>query len=159
PARSPEPGARSPETPGDPFQAWRSWYDAGERAWGASLEQMVGTPEYAQTVGKTLEAFLTFQRTARDNMRLYLETINMPSRDDLARAAEPVVHLEAKIDDLDDRLEAIEDAVRELGTGICAQRAPGSAAVEPPTRQLDDLGRRLDEVSRRLDGILAAVRQ
>ena len=90
----------------DPFEFWRQVYEANERAWNASLERAMGTPAFAEAQGKLLETFLAAQKTARDNMRTYLETINVPTREDIARLGEMIAGLEEKIDQLDDRLEA-----------------------------------------------------
>ena len=81
-------------------------------AWQTALEQTMGRPEFAEASGKMLETMLEAQKAVRDNMRTYLETINVPTREDIGRLGELVVGLEEKIDQLADRLDAIEEAVR-----------------------------------------------
>jgi len=103
-----EEGAQS----GDPFEPWRQMYEANERAWSSALEQAMGSPEFGESSGKLLEALLGAQKAVRDNMRTYLETMNVPTREDIARLGELVVGLEEKVDQIGDRLDAIEDAVR-----------------------------------------------
>ena len=98
----------------DPFEVWRELYDANERAWNAALEQAMGSPEFGESSGKLLETMLAAQKLVRDNMRTYLETMNVPTREDIARLGELVVGLEEKIDQLADRFDAIEDAVRAV---------------------------------------------
>ena len=97
---------------GDPFEIWRQMYDANERAWTAALEQAMGSREFGESSGKLLETMLAAQKSVRDNMRTYLETMNVPTREDIARLGELVVGLEEKIDQVADRLDAIEKAVR-----------------------------------------------
>jgi polyhydroxyalkanoic acid synthase PhaR subunit len=96
----------------DPFETWRQLYDTNERAWGAALEQAMGSPEFGDSSGKLLETMLAAQKSVRDNMRTYLETMNVPTREDIARLGELVIGLEEKIDQLGDRFDAIEQAVR-----------------------------------------------
>lgn len=96
----------------DPFETWRQMYDTNERAWGAALEQAMGSPEFGDSSGKLLETMLAAQKSVRDNMRTYLETMNVPTREDIARLGELVIGLEEKIDQLGDRFDAIEQAVR-----------------------------------------------
>jgi polyhydroxyalkanoic acid synthase PhaR subunit len=96
----------------DPYETWRQLYDANERAWSAALEQAMGSPEFGESSGKLLETMLAAQKSARVNMRLYLESMNVPTREDIARLGELVVGIEEKIDQVADRLDAIEDAVR-----------------------------------------------
>ncbi len=109
----PEPGA----APTDPFEMWRQLYDANERAWSSALEQAMGQPAFAEQGGKMLETFLAAQKTVRDNMRTYLETINVPTREDIGRLGELIVGLEEKVDQLADRLTDIEEAIRRPPAG------------------------------------------
>jgi polyhydroxyalkanoic acid synthase PhaR subunit len=96
----------------DPFETWRQLYDANERAWSAALEQAMGQPEFGEASGKLLETMLAAQKSVRGNMRTYLETMNVPTREDIAGLGELVVGLEEKIDQIADRLDAIERALR-----------------------------------------------
>jgi polyhydroxyalkanoic acid synthase PhaR subunit len=105
----------------DPFELWRQIYETNERAWNTVLERTMASPAFAESSGKVLETFLAAQKTVRDNMRAYLEAINVPTREDIARLGELVVGLEEKIDQLDDRLAAIE---RSLRTQPVPQRRP-----------------------------------
>src|ERR671930_2660033 len=92
----------------DAFELWRQIYDTNERAWNAVLERTVNNPAFAESSGKILETFLSAQKTVRDNMRMYLEQINLPTREDVARLGELITALEEKVDQLDDRLAGIE---------------------------------------------------
>jgi polyhydroxyalkanoic acid synthase PhaR subunit len=98
--------------PPDPFELWRQIYETNERAWNTVFERTVNNPPFAESTGKMLETFLAAQKTVRDNMRSYLEQINLPTRDDIARLGELVISLEEKVDQLDDRLSAIERTLR-----------------------------------------------
>ena len=69
----------------DPYETWRQLYDANERAWSAALEQAMGSPEFGESSGKLLETMLAAQKSARVNMRTYLESMNVPTREDIAR--------------------------------------------------------------------------
>src|ERR1700690_4400517 len=96
----------------DPFEVWRQLYDTNERAWSAALEQAMSSPEAGEASGKLFETMLAAQKSVRDNMRTYLESMNVPTREDIARLGELVIGLEEKIDQLADRLAAVEGAVR-----------------------------------------------
>ena len=77
----------------DPFELWRQIYETNERAWNAVLERTVNNPAFAESSGKILETFLSAQKTVRENMRSYLEQINLPTREDIARLGELIVSL------------------------------------------------------------------
>ncbi len=116
----------------DPFETWRQLYDANERAWTAALEQTMSSPEFDESSGKMLETMLAAQKSVRDNMRTYLETMNVPTREDIARLGELVVGLEEKIDQVVDRLDAIEEAVRAVPAGTSrTRRTRGTGRARP----------------------------
>ncbi len=112
----------------DPFETWRQLYDANERAWTEALEQTMSSPEFEESSGKMLETMLAAQKSVRDNMRTYLETMNVPTREDIARLGELVVGLEEKIDQVADRLDTIEDAIRAVPAGATGPAGPRGSA-------------------------------
>lgn len=95
----------------DPFEVWREMYDANERAWSTALEQAMGSPEFGESSGKLLETMLAAQKSVRGSMRTYLESINVPTREDIAGLGEIVIGVEEKVDQVADRLDLIEEAV------------------------------------------------
>ena len=108
----------------DPFEVWRQLYDINERACSGALEQAMGSPEFSESSGRLLETMLAAQKSIRDNMRSYLETVNVPTREDIARLGELVVGLEEKVDQVADRLDAIEKAVRAVPGGPAGPAGP-----------------------------------
>jgi BMFP domain-containing protein YqiC len=111
----------------DPFETWRQLYDANERAWSDALGEAMGSTEFADSSGKLLETMLAAQKSVRDNMRTYLETMNVPTREDIARLGEIVIGLEEKVDQVADRLDAIEDAIRAVPAGTAGPAGPTGA--------------------------------
>ena len=130
-----------PRRPTDPFELWRQIYDTNERAWNAVLERTVNNPAFAESSGKILETFLSAQKTVRDNMRMYLEQVNLPTREDISRLGELIVSLEEKVDQLDDRLSAIEVTLRSQPSAQSAER-PATTTAEPPERPTASRARR-----------------
>src|ERR671939_243042 len=122
---------QSPRHPPDPFELWRQIYETNERAWNTVLERTVSNPAFAESSGKILETFLSAQKTVRDNMRMYLEQVNLPTREDISRLGELIVSLEEKVDQLDDRMSGIEATLRSQTS---AKSAEGSATAQPPER-------------------------
>jgi len=120
-----KPDNRAPRASSDPFELWRQIYETNEKAWNAVLERTVNNPAFAESSGKILETFLAAQKTVRDNMKSYLEGINLPTREDIARLGELIVALEEKVDQLDDRLARIEHAVTE-GSKASAKPSSGT---------------------------------
>src|SRR5438067_956496 len=127
-SRPPEqPDNRAARPSSDPFELWRQIYETNERAWNAVLERTVNNPAFAESSGKILETFLSAQKTVRDNMKSYLEGINLPTREDIARLGELIVSLEEKVDQLDDRLAGIEQTLRAQSASASTQVTRGTA--------------------------------
>ena len=99
----------------DPFEVWRELYDANERAWTSALEEAMSSPGYDEASGKLLETMLAAQKSIRNNIRTYLETMNVPTREDIARLGELVIGLEEKIDQLIDSKRQLSEDL--LGSG------------------------------------------
>jgi polyhydroxyalkanoic acid synthase PhaR subunit len=115
------------ERPNDPFELWRQIYAANERAWNAAIERSMANPAFAEAQGKLLETFLNVQKTFREQVRTYLEAVNVPSREDVARLGELIVGLEEKVDQLSDRVVDLEAAVGRLSSRTDRPKAEGSA--------------------------------
>jgi polyhydroxyalkanoic acid synthase PhaR subunit len=124
----------SDRPPSDPFALWKQIYEANERAWSTALERAMSSPAFAETQGKVLETFLQAQRAVRDQMRSYLEAVNVPTREDIARLGELILGLEEKVDQLDDRLGRLEQSLREQASPAETASPSTAAAAEPTAR-------------------------
>jgi polyhydroxyalkanoic acid synthase PhaR subunit len=137
----------------DAFGVWRQLYDANEKAWTTALEQAMGTSEFGESSGRLLETMLAAQKSVRDNMRAYLETMNVPTREDIARLGELVIGLEEKSDQIADRLDAIDDVLRSQSAG-----AGKIDAIDRALRSQATQVAKIDKVAKRLDAIERALR-
>jgi polyhydroxyalkanoic acid synthase PhaR subunit len=111
----------------DPYETWRQLYEANERAWTSALEQAMNSPEFNESSGKMLETMLAAQKSVRESMRTYLETMNVPTREDIARLGELVIGIEEKIDQLADRLDGIEERTRPKSEGSAKAKRPAKS--------------------------------
>jgi polyhydroxyalkanoic acid synthase PhaR subunit len=117
----------SDSAPSNPFEVWKQIYEANERAWNSALERAMSTTTFAEAQGRFLESMLAAQKAVRDNTRSFMEAMNLPTREDIARLGELIVALEEKVDQLDDRLMRIEQQVQQTGTNTASKSAKGSA--------------------------------
>jgi polyhydroxyalkanoic acid synthase PhaR subunit len=144
----------------DVFGVWRQLYDENEKAWSAALEQAMGSSEFGESSGRLLETMLAAQKSVRDNMRVYLETMNVPTREDIARLGELVVGLEEKVDQIGDRLGTIDGTLRS--------RSADTAKIDQITKRLDTIDgtlrsrsadtAKIDRIAKRLETIDRATR-
>jgi polyhydroxyalkanoic acid synthase PhaR subunit len=141
----------------DAFGVWRQLYDENERAWSAALEQAMGSSEFGESSGRLLETMLAAQKSVRGNMRVYLETMNVPTREDIARLGELVVGLEEKVDQIADRLDTIDGTLRgrSADTAKLADRLDG---IDGTLRSRSADTGKIDRIAKRLDTIDRATR-
>jgi polyhydroxyalkanoic acid synthase PhaR subunit len=109
----------------DPFQLWRQFYETNEEAWTKAVKEMTTTPGYAEMQGKMLESFLSYQKLLRDTMTTQMNTLNIPTRDDITRLGELIVGIEEKVDQIDEtldelskRISSLDDRVRRQGKSL-----------------------------------------
>ena len=137
----------------DPMQFWRDLYQQSEASWGKVLEQTMGTESYAALMGQTLEAYVSFQQALRDSMNRYLETMNLPSRDDFTRLAAQVVALENKVDALDEKLDELQDGLGGRDGKLDALRA----GLDAQSEQLGQLRASLNGRAEQFDALRASL--
>ena len=142
------------------FGVWRQLYDANEKAWTTALEQAMGTSEFGESSGRLLETMLAAQKSVRDNMRAYLETINVPTREDIARLGELVIGLEEKSDQIADRLDALDDVIRAqlAEAGKIDQIGGRVDAIDRSLRSQATVVAKIDRIAKRLDAIDRSLR-
>jgi polyhydroxyalkanoic acid synthase PhaR subunit len=126
----------------DPFAWWKQLYEANEETWAKSMEQAMGTSAFAEALGRYMQSYLELQDLTRKGVERYLETLNVPSRNDVARIAEQVIALESKIDDLDFKTDEL---VAQRGAGDGARRAALEARVGALDGKLDRILRLLEQ--------------
>jgi hypothetical protein len=95
----------------DLLKQWKKFLDDWIEAWTKALEQVMGTEEFAQAMGKTLDQFLAIQRRAREGMersnKATLDTLGLPSKAQVVGVARQLMDLEDRIETIDDKLDAI----------------------------------------------------
>lgn len=120
--------------PPDPFQLWRRSLDQWIEGWSAFFDRILSMPETVDASGRLLNAMLNVEKPLREQttetMQQWLEFINMPSRRDLVRLGRQLNDANARLDELQEQVEALEDRVAD------------SAAAQP------DSGRRAAATTR-----------
>lgn len=101
-----------------PAEAWKRSMDRWLNSWSTFLEETMTRPEFAAGYGRTLDTMLNVQKPLREatesTMQRALDTLNMPSRHDIVRLAGQVNEVNARLDDLSDKVDEILDALAAL---------------------------------------------
>jgi hypothetical protein len=90
---------------------WKQFLDQWIEAWSRVLGQAMNTDSFAQTMGRSLEQWLSAQaplkKSAEQSLDTALQALNLASRNQLTGVARQIV-------DLDERVERVEEAVGTL---------------------------------------------
>jgi len=108
-----------PSVPMDPLKAWRDWFVLNERQWSESLTQILKSEPVARTVGQEINAALHRQQMLTQGMATSLQTMNLPTREDVLAIGE--------------RIGQLEDAVARIEASLVRMRAtaPSEPAAKP----------------------------
>jgi len=109
----------------DPAAAWRAWLTQSEQQWNAFLNQVMGTDQYTQSMGRTMEAYAAIQKNMAEGMSRYLGALNMPTRTDILTLGDRLAMIE-------DRLAGIERMLAEAGASAAASDGASGAGLRPP---------------------------
>jgi polyhydroxyalkanoic acid synthase PhaR subunit len=110
----------------DPFALWREWISQSERQWNAFLNDTMGTEQFAQSLGGMMDVYLAIQKGLNEAMGRYLSAINVPTRDDIVALGDRLSGIEARLGDLETKLDIAQRA---------AEAAGPAPAMPPRTRK------------------------
>ncbi|HEX2912199.1 MAG TPA: poly(R)-hydroxyalkanoic acid synthase subunit PhaE [Chloroflexia bacterium] len=140
----------------DPLALWKNLTEKNEKAWTEFLAQMVNTPEFASGLGRTISNQAAMREAVRNAAQTYLEVADMPTREDITRLAGQLVNLDARIDDLQDKIDdASLDKLNDKLESISARldRLDQQAAINERLSKMDDRQDKLDRFLERLEAI------
>jgi polyhydroxyalkanoic acid synthase PhaR subunit len=142
--------------PADPFTFFKQWYDATSETWSTLVGDIIGTEKFMEISSEFLKSYVGFYATMRRANEEYFRNLQLPTRSDIARVAELVVHLEDKVDLMDSVLEDFGDGV-ESNAGQFPVVLQKLETVERLEQRVESLEMRLDRVEGKLDAVLAAL--
>ncbi len=100
--------AGMPQTPpnlADPLEFWKTMMERNEQLWSTFTRQITASPEFAQTMGRTASNTAAYRSMVQKTAKAYLESADIPSREDIIRMAKQIVALDAKVDIVEELLE------------------------------------------------------
>ena len=106
----------------DPFAMWRDWVANSERQWNGFLNDAMATDEFSQSMARMMDVYLNIQKNMNEVMGRYLQTINVPTRNDILALGE-------RLSQIEDRLSGIENGLR-AASAAAAKSAPAKDAPE-----------------------------
>ena len=111
--------------------AWREWATRSERQWNEFFNQLMGTEEFSQSLGRNLDVFLHFQKTMNEAMGSWFMTMNVPTRTDILALGDRLLAIENRLAALEARLSDMEGAASPDGEAA-RPRPRRTKRPEPP---------------------------
>jgi polyhydroxyalkanoic acid synthase PhaR subunit len=129
----------------DPLSVWGAIYGANMEMWSRGIAEMINTEAVSSALGAYLDNYLAssepFRRVPEQYLEFWLNSLNMPSRDDVSRLTERVIAME-------DRIQVIDQAMA----------APPTDQMEPKLAALtDSLEGRHSQMQTRIEEIQARI--
>jgi len=84
-------------TPADMLNSWKQLAEQAEGQWNQYFNQMMGTEQFAELMGKYMEGYLAQQQTLAGNVEKYMQTMNLPTRSDFIALSERLASLETQV--------------------------------------------------------------
>jgi hypothetical protein len=67
----------------DPFKIWKEVYEKTESTWRGTIENSLGTEQFAQGLGQVQNQYVQYQELVKTLTDSYLKQANIPSIDNL----------------------------------------------------------------------------
>ncbi|WHY00697.1 polyhydroxyalkanoic acid synthase subunit PhaR [Neobacillus sp. DY30] len=83
------------------YDVWKDYYSQTSKL----FDEKIGNDFPSEGMGQILEMNLQFKKMIDESTLKYLEFMNVPSRNDIANLSSLIVNVDAKVDDLEERLE------------------------------------------------------
>ncbi len=115
--------------PADLLEPWRQFRDAYLEFWSKNMVEAVNSEAYAQATGTMLDTCLTtsapFREALEKAMTAALQQMSMPTRADVVSVAERLTNLEMRLDDMDIKLDRMEQLLTQALAGQPASHPEG----------------------------------
>lgn len=116
----------------DPFKFWKDMYEKTESTWRGTIQDTLGTEQFAQGLGQIQTQYLQYQELFKTLTDAYLKQSNIPNIEEIAKVSSLIINVDTKIDDLD-----------EL---IYEQKETTSIEIAHLKQEISNLEQKLDQV-------------
>jgi len=93
--------------PTDPAAVFRELTARWEKEVNATMNRLMGTDEFARSMGQATTASVRVQQHLQEAMERYLKAMNLPNRSEMLALGERLASIETKLDDIQTTLRII----------------------------------------------------
>jgi polyhydroxyalkanoic acid synthase PhaR subunit len=119
----------------DPFTVWRQWLSDSERQWNSFLNEAMSTEQYSQAMARSMDMFLSFQKTMNDSMSSYFGALNIPTRTDILNLGDRLSAIEDRLVSLEGTLGRMKGQVTAANNSDAPPQSPIPAPRPPRTKR------------------------
>jgi poly(hydroxyalkanoate) synthase III subunit E len=96
----------------DPVTYYKRFYEVWEKTVSEALEIWLKSPLFAATMGKTIEKSSEVKKYLDEVMEKSLKNMHLPTNSDIDRVLASINNIEAKINDLWDKIDELKSSVK-----------------------------------------------
>jgi polyhydroxyalkanoic acid synthase PhaR subunit len=96
----------------DPSLMGKEYFEQMEKMFTSKLKEALKDPEFLTVMNQGMETGLGSKKNINDSVKNYLKSLNMPTRDDIARVLQYLQAIESKIIGLEEKIEDLEDQLK-----------------------------------------------
>ncbi|HNV68271.1 MAG TPA: hypothetical protein PKO06_01140 [Candidatus Ozemobacteraceae bacterium] len=110
----------------------RQWQEQMEKIFVEKINEMIRNPALLSAVSKSIETSFDSKQKANETIAEFLQKLNVPTRHDTGRIMQYLQQVEARVLDLDEKLDLLLDRVEKLQATSLAQPSIPRAATPAP---------------------------
>jgi polyhydroxyalkanoic acid synthase PhaR subunit len=96
----------------DPTLMGKEYFEQVEKLFVNKLKETLKDPEFLSVVNQGIDMNLENKKNVNDSVKNYLKSLNMPTREDIARVLQYMQAIESRIISMEEKLEDLEDHLK-----------------------------------------------
>ncbi|MGV8118625.1 MAG: hypothetical protein AB2L14_02565 [Candidatus Xenobiia bacterium LiM19] len=122
---------------GDPFAMSSKMVEQMEALFIERMKEMLGSPSFLSSISRNVESGLEGKKEFDSALKKHMESLNIPTRDDIAKILIYLQRIESKVADMEESVEDLSDELKAIKQESPLRPVRKAAAKESPA---DDTG-------------------
>ncbi|MHC9538087.1 MAG: hypothetical protein AB9903_01060 [Vulcanimicrobiota bacterium] len=117
---------------GDPFAMSSKMVEQMEALFIERMKEMLGSPSFLSSISKNVESGLEGKKEFDSALKKHMESLNIPTRDDIAKILIYLQRIESKVADMEESVEDLSDELKAIKQESPLRPVRKAAAKESP---------------------------